>query len=160
MQGVEILTTWYRTPNQGTPRRGAGQKWPKCWHKCCVSVLPQGPMCQHLCQHSSHFGQHLCRPFLASTPASTFLEFPVLGSYLKAQQRYFSHRAVLIAIVSRTLLCLFFLWGIAQLLYNILQNGVSHRCAHVKLSTSCGMSHQGPAPSRHDLKQRATLGQS
>ena len=39
------------------------------------------------------------------------------------------------------LFCACFLWGIAQLSRDMLQNGVSHRCAFVKLSTKGGVSH-------------------
>ena len=45
--------------------------------------------------------------------------------------------------MSKTLSCLF-VWGIAQLSRDMLQNGVSHRCAFVKLSAKggmCPMSH-------------------
>ena len=54
----------------------------------------------------------------------------VLVSDLEAQQRYFSYRAILVAIVSQT--------SIAHLSRDMLQNGVSHRCAFVKLSAKGG----------------------
>ena len=53
---------------------------------------------------------------------------------LEAHQRYFSYRAILVAIVSQKLLVLVFFGGIAYLSRDMLQNGVSHRCACV-LST-------------------------
>ena len=53
---------------------------------------------------------------------------------LEAQQRYFSYHAMLAAIVSQNSFAFVFV-GIAQLLRDMLQNGVSHRCAYVKLST-------------------------
>ena len=56
---------------------------------------------------------------------------------LEAQQRYFSYRAILVAIVSQKYFVLV-LWGIAQLSRDTLQNGVSHRCACVKLSAKGG----------------------
>ena len=64
---------------------------------------------------------------------------------LEAQQRCFPYRAIFVAIVYRkTLSCFFvFFWGgggagIAQLLSDTLQHGVSHRCACVKLSAKGG----------------------
>ena len=60
---------------------------------------------------------------------------------LEAQQRYFSYREIRVAIVSQTLLCLF-LWGIAQLSRDTLQNGVSHGCVCVRVSIrGGGVSH-------------------
>ena len=59
---------------------------------------------------------------------------------LEAQQRYFSYRAIPVAIVSQNVFVLVFLWGIAQLSRDTLQNGVSHRCACVKLSTKGGIA--------------------
>ena len=56
---------------------------------------------------------------------------------LEAHQRYFSYRAMLVAIVSQNYLVLV-LWGIAQISRNMLQNGVSRRCACVKISTKGG----------------------
>ena len=53
----------------------------------------------------------------------------------------FSYRAILAAIVSQNSFVLVFVGGgggIAQLSRDILQNGVSHRCAFVKLSTKGG----------------------
>ena len=72
---------------------------------------------------------------------------------LEAQQRYLSYRAMLVAIVSQNSFVLVFMghraiivryvakWGIAQLSRDTLQNGVSHRCACVKLSAWGGVSH-------------------
>ena len=60
-----------------------------------------------------------------------------LPTYLEAQQRYLSYRAILAAIVSQMFSCLFS-WGIAQVSRDMLQNGVSDRCACVKLSTKGG----------------------
>ena len=51
---------------------------------------------------------------------------------LEAQQQYFSYRAILVAIVSQTLSCLF-LWGIAQLSRDVLQNGALHSLTDVPL---------------------------
>ena len=50
---------------------------------------------------------------------------------------------MLVAIVSNIFFVLgfFFVWGIAQLSRDTLQNGVSHRCACVNLSTRGGVSH-------------------
>ena len=59
-----------------------------------------------------------------------------LGS-LEAQQRYFSYLAIFVAIVSQNSFVLV-LWGIAQLSCDTLQNGLSHRCACVKLSAKGG----------------------
>ena len=59
--------------------------------------------------------------------------------HLEAQQRYFSYRAILVAIVSQNLFVLVFM-GIAQLSRDMLQNGVSHRCAYVKLSAKGGIA--------------------
>ena len=56
---------------------------------------------------------------------------------LRAQQRYFSYRAILVAIVSQSTFVLVFR-GIAQLSRDMSQNGVSHRCAFVKLSSKGG----------------------
>ena len=59
---------------------------------------------------------------------------------LEAQKRYFSYRAMLVAIVSQNSESCLFLWGIAQLSRDTLQNGVSQRCACVKLSTKGGIA--------------------
>ena len=59
---------------------------------------------------------------------------------LEAQQRYFSYRAILVAILSQNSF-VFVLWGIAQISRDMLQNGVSHRCACVKQSAKGGLSH-------------------
>ena len=56
---------------------------------------------------------------------------------LEAQQRYFSYCEILLAIVSQNPFVLVFL-GIAQLSRDMLQNGVSHRYAFVKLSSKGG----------------------
>ena len=61
--------------------------------------------------------------------------------HLEAQQRYFSYRAMLLAIVSQTHFRACFLWGIAQLSRDTLQNGLSHRCVCAKLSTKGRVSH-------------------
>ena len=62
------------------------------------------------------------------------------GPYpLEAQQRYFSYRAILAAIVSQNSCVLVFM-GIAQLSRDMLQNGVSHRCACVKLIAKGGIA--------------------
>ena len=64
---------------------------------------------------------------------------------LEGQQRYFSYRAILVAIAQNSA-C--FYGDITQLSHNVLQNGVSHRCVCVKLRTKGGVSHHfGGAPS-------------
>ena len=59
---------------------------------------------------------------------------------LEAQQRHFSYRVMLAAIVSQNSFVLVFMGGggIAQLSRDTLQNGVPHRCASVKLSAKGG----------------------
>ena len=56
---------------------------------------------------------------------------------LEAQQRYFSCHAILVAIVSPNSFVLVFL-GYRTISRDMLQNGVSQRCACVKLSTNRG----------------------
>ena len=56
---------------------------------------------------------------------------------LQAQQRYFSYRAMLVAIVSQNSCGV----SIAHLSHDMLQNGVSHRCARVKVGAKKGVSH-------------------
>ena len=60
---------------------------------------------------------------------------------IEAQQRYFSYRAILVRYYGKSLSCSLIWWGIAQLLRDMLQNGVSHRWVCVKLSTKGGVSH-------------------
>ena len=60
-------------------------------------------------------------------------DFEVWG--LEAQQRYFSYRAILVAIVSQNSFVLAFMGYRTIIARNTLQNGVSHKCACVKLST-------------------------
>ena len=70
------------------------------------------------------------------------MEFPaVLGVFLilEAQQRYFSYRAILVAIVSQNSF-VHVLWDFAQLSRDTLQNGVSRGCVCVKLSTKGGIA--------------------
>ena len=55
----------------------------------------------------------------------------------QAQHRYFSHHAMLVAMVSQKCFVLALL-DIAPLLRDTLQNEVSHRCACVSLSTEGG----------------------
>ena len=57
-----------------------------------------------------------------------------------AQQRYFSYRAMLVAIVWQNsfVIVYSFTWGIAQSSRDMLQSGVSHRCVCVTLSTKGG----------------------
>ena len=52
-------------------------------------------------------------------------------------RRYFSYRAILVAIVSQNCFVLVFMWY-RTLSRDTLQNGVSHGCACVKLSTKGG----------------------
>ena len=86
----------------------------------------------------------------------------VRTTVLEAQQRYFSYRAILLAKVSQNSLCLF-LWGIgayriAQLSCDMSQNGVSHRCACVKLNTKGAIMGERKAPlesiARYGVLQR------
>ena len=60
--------------------------------------------------------------------------------HLEAQQRYFSYRAILVAIVSQNFIVLVFM-GYRTLSRDMLQNGVSHRCACVEVSAKGGVSH-------------------
>ena len=82
-------------------------------------------------------------PFLAlirESTSSQFVGVPALQKrflILEAQQRYFSYRAIVVAIVSQNFLFLF-LWGIAQLSRDTVRNGVWHRCGCVKLSAKGG----------------------
>ena len=64
-----------------------------------------------------------------------------VSSILEAQQRYFSYRAMLVAIVLQSFFVLVLWGGIAQLSRDTLQNGVSHGCVCAKLSTKGGLSH-------------------
>ena len=62
---------------------------------------------------------------------------------LEAQQRYSSYRTMLDALVSqKNMLCLFSR-GIAHISCDMLQDGVWHRCARVKLGTKGGITHLG-----------------
>ena len=56
---------------------------------------------------------------------------------LEAQQRYFSYRAILVAIVSQNLSCLFFM-GYRTIIARYVAKWGSHRCACVKLSAKGG----------------------
>ena len=72
MSRLEILATWYRTPNRGIPEK-CWRGWHKCWQKrgcwlevlvgCFMPAFPQSPACQHSCQHvrHPHFCTHLCQ---------------------------------------------------------------------------------------------------
>ena len=84
-------------------------------------VIVWGETCYGVCPllEASKSGIHLC------------------SRDLEAQQRYFSYRALLLAIVSQNPFVLV-LWGIAHLSRDTLQNGVSHRCAYVKRSAKGG----------------------
>ena len=53
--------------------------------------------------------------------------------------------------------CLF-LWGIAQLSRDMLQNGVSHRCACVKLSAKGGVSHHCGGSAKFSEKVSRDMG--
>ena len=53
---------------------------------------------------------------------------------LEARQRYFSYRAILVAMVSQNYLALAFVGYRAIIVRDMLQNGVSHRCACVSPS--------------------------
>ena len=59
---------------------------------------------------------------------------------LEAQQRYFSYRALLVAIVSQNSFVLVFM-GYRTVIARYVENGASHRCACVKLSAKGGVSH-------------------
>ena len=61
----------------------------------------------------------------------------VIVVHLEAQQRYFSYRAILAAIVSQSSFVLAF-GGIAQLSRDTFQNGVSHRLCLCEVSTKGG----------------------
>ena len=62
--------------------------------------------------------------------------------------------------IAKTIRCLF-LWGIAQLSRDMLHNGVSHRCACVKLSTKGRVSHHPwgvanlPEKASRDMRSRS-----
>ena len=60
-----------------------------------------------------------------------------VGATLEAQQRYFSYRAILATIVAQNYFVHAFV-GITHLSRDMVQKGVSHRCACVKLSTNGG----------------------
>ena len=60
-----------------------------------------------------------------------------LANVLEAQQRYFSYRTILVAIVSQNFFVLIYNSRVTQL-----QNGVSHRCACVRLSANGGGESQ------------------
>ena len=59
---------------------------------------------------------------------------------LEAQQRYFSYRAISVAIVSQNSFVLA-LMGYSTIIARYVANGISHKCACVKLSTNWGVSH-------------------
>ena len=63
-------------------------------------------------------------------------EQELFQTLFEAQQRYFSYRALLVAIISENSVVLVFFWDVAQLSRDMLQDGVSHRRARVKLGTN------------------------
>ena len=66
--------------------------------------------------------------------------FVFLPGGLRGPGAILSYRAILAAIVSQNSFVLVFVGGTAQLSRDMLQNGVSHRCACVKLSTKGGIA--------------------
>ena len=81
-----------------------------------------------------------------------------VSQHLEAQQRYFSYRAILAATVSQKPLVLVF-YGVSPNYRTIrCKNGVSHRCACVKLSTNRGLSHHFGGVQTSLTKYRAIWG--
>ena len=60
-------------------------------------------------------------------------------SRLEAQQRYFSYRAILVAIVSQNSFVLV-VYGYRTIIARYVANGVSHRCPCVKISSKGGIA--------------------